>query len=175
MPLHTKTYDLEAEIETLESEMQEHAETQAEYPPGSDGAQEAAARGQQAERYRDGLIYQTEAWDADSVELAALTHGERDLMLKVADDLGLPSSTNAYVAVATRDAPYLEHDPAELPTNEAALKRTVARIPDLHPWFVDWVEREITELGKVDGETGNSYRALVQARRTSESQTETSG
>ena len=39
-------------------------------------------------------------------------------------------------------------------------------VADLHPAFVDWAESEITDLGRMDGDTGKSFRALVLEKRT---------
>jgi hypothetical protein len=168
MPLSEETIDLDAEIDRLTDEMEAQAEIQAEYPQGSAGARQAAQEGQRAERFRTGLRWFRGEYDAESVTFAAITHGERELINKIADDGPQGTRTNAYVAVATRDAPYLEHEPPKVPDNEAAIRQTVARIPNLHPSFVDWAESKIHDIGSMDADEGNAYRQLVQAKRTSE-------
>ena len=77
MPLQTREYDLEAEADRLTDEMEAFAERQASEPLGSDAAQQAAAGGQRAERFRSGVLWAVEEFDADTLAYAALTNGER--------------------------------------------------------------------------------------------------
>lgn len=172
MALRTERFAFDAEIERLTAEMEQHAEQQAEYPIGSDGAQQAAQQGQQSERFRTGLQWAAEEWDATAVELAALTAGERNLVRDLAEQITASGGqVNAWIAVGTHDAPYLQHDPATVPDNPAAIKDTIAQIPALHPAFVDWAEARISDLSRMDGDTGKSYQELVLEKRASTSST----
>lgn len=169
MPLDERTVMLEGEIDAQTDRMEAKAEEQASYPQGSDGARQAAQAGQQAERFRTGLNWFAEEYDAESVTFGAITHGERQLIEDVAADLAGDARSSAYVAVATRDAPYLEHDPDRAGSETASVKQTVANIADMHPAFVDWAESKIHDLGSLGADEGNGYRALVRERRASES------
>jgi len=181
MPLDTTTIDLNQEYQRLTDEMEAHAEEQAQYERGSDGARVAAAQGQRVERLRAGVAWALgypnaaesdgAGWKTDTVTLGSLTNGDRHLVDDVSDEPGYKRA-DAYVAIGTVDAPYLEHDADETLVDE--FKSTVRNIPDLHPSFVDWAEDRITELSRV-GETGNSYLELVQAKRTSATSADESG
>lgn len=162
MPLDTREYDLDAAVERLTEDMEAAAERQAEAPVGSDAAEQAAQRGQRAERLRSGVRWAVEAWDAESVALAALTNGERRRVLDTVDDTGW-NMADCYVAAGTYEAPYLEHDPEAVVQED--YEDTVLNVVDLHPAFVDWAESRVRDLGRMGDEEGKSYRALVLEKR----------
>jgi len=177
MPLHTNTIDLETARDEQQERMQDCADRQLEYPQGSDGAKRAASEGQQAERFASGLSWAIEEFGADTtVTIGALTTGERNLVQSIASDAeGTGVSSNAYVAVGTRDAPFLEHDSDNVPQNESAIRQTTAAVTDLHPAFVDYLEQEISDLSRVGSDTGKTYRELVQERRNQQTSPKKNG
>jgi hypothetical protein len=174
MPLETSTYGLDEEIESMEREREEKAERLAKLPDDSPATEQLAERGQTLTRYLSGLRWYREEFDADSITLGALTNGERNRIQQVVQEAsGSGVQQNAYVAQGTLEAAYLGHDPEE--TTMGAFKDTVRAVADLHPAFVDWAESEITDLGRMDGEMGNSFRDLVQAKKTQATADQTNG
>jgi hypothetical protein len=172
MPLKTREFNLSDEVDRLTEEMEEYAQTQAEAPFGSDAAQQAAGMGQRAERFRSGLNWAIEEWGVESITFSAHTSGERHRVRDVADEIGAELS-DAYVAAGTYEAPYLEHDPEAIKPSE--IRNTAKNVVDAHPAFVDWAESKISDLARVDGDTGKSYRALVLERRIQASSPSESG
>jgi len=174
MPLDTQTYDLGDEIDRMEQEREDAAEQLANVDDDSPATQELAEKGQRLDRYLSGLAWYRREFDADSIELGALTNGERNRIQQVVREAsGSGVQQNAYVAQGTLEAAYLEHDPEE--TTMGQFKETVREVAELHPMFVDWAESEITDLGRMDGEMGNSFRDLVQAKRTQATSNQTNG
>jgi len=169
MPLRTNTIDLDEAKDRLREERDQAAERQADAEPKTGAAQQAAQEGQQADRFLSGLAWFTAEYpECDELIFGALTNGERHFIQDIADGAAsVGVYTNAYVAVATRKAPYLEHDPSEVPGNQAAVEQTVRAVADLHPAFVDWAEDRIGGVGRYDGgEMGKSYSNLVLEKRT---------
>ena len=74
----------------------------------------------------------------------------------------LDGSQKAYDALAYA----IEHDPDAM--DQSDFEESVAAVADLDPGFVDWAEREIGKLARMDGETGNSFRELVAEKRQPE-------
>lgn len=174
MPLETETYDLEAEIERMEQEREETAERLANIDDGSPATGELVEKGQQLDRYLSGLAWLRQEFDADTVTLGALTNGERNRIREVVREASVEGvQQNAYVAQGTHDGPYLEHDPEA--TTRGQFEDTVAAVSNLHPAYVDWAESEITDLGRMDGEMGNSFRDLVQAKRNQATSNQNNG
>lgn len=183
MPLRTDTIELDAELDRLREEKDAKAAEQIDFPAGSDGAQQAAQEGQQADRFLSGVAWAMQAHDddsapfwtdeADAITFGALTNGERHLVSILVDgskDTADAMRQNVYVAIGTRDAPFVEHDPAALtdPEERAAIKETAGHIANVHPAFADWAEQQIAELDRVGADTGKSYRELVQEKRRQE-------
>lgn len=174
MPLDTQTYDLDAEIDRMEQEREETAERLADIDGDSPATQDLAEQGQDLTRHLSGLQWLRAEFDADSITLGAITNGERNRIREVVSSAsGAGVQQNAYVAQGTLEAPYLQHDPEE--TTIGAFEDTVAAVADLHPAFVDWAESEITDLGRMDGEMGNSFRDLVAEKRTQATATPDNG
>lgn len=173
MPLDTRTYDLADVADSLHERMAEKASAQADYDRGTDGAAQAAEEGQRYQQFRAGMLWALgfpdrdsdmgANWNTDSVTLASLTAGDRQLITDIHRDEEMPRS-NLYVAVGTVDAPYVKHDPDAI-TRDGLVETAVA-IADIHPHFSDWAETEISELSGMGAE-GNAYRKLVQEKRTS--------
>jgi hypothetical protein len=180
MPLRTDTIDLDAEADRLRDRREQFADQQVEFPMGSAGARQAAQEGQQADRLLRGIEWARTEWAVESITLAALTNGERHLVQMLTDtdtDAADAMRQNAYIATGTHDAPYLAHDPDNLtdPDERDAIKQTVNNVANLHPAFADWAERKISNLDRVDGDTGKSYRELVLEKRTQRHSTEDNG
>lgn len=170
MPLRTTEIDLAAERDALTDQAEAMAEKQADFPMGSDGARQAGEMGQELTRHRAGVVWALEEWDTDSVTVGAMTNGERHLVgeLVDADAAGaVAMRQNVYVAVGTRAAPYLAHDPERLthPEEREAVRETAGNVATIHPAFADWVMAKIQDLGQPDGDMGKSYRELVLAKR----------
>lgn len=180
MPLRTNTITLTNEHDRLTQRAEDKADEQITYPIGSDAAQHAAQEGQRADRHRHGVAWAIEEWDTDEVSFGALTNGERHLVGLLVDENNEAADAmrqNVYIAVGTRDAPYLAHDPGKLtePGERDAIKETAGRVAGVHPAFADWAESKIAELDRVDGDMGKSYRALVMERRRRQTSTESNG
>lgn len=174
MPLDTQTYDLDAEIDRMEREREQAAERLAEMDTDSPAAQKHAETGEDMTKYLSGLRWYRDEFDADTITLGALTNGERNMIKQVVQEVSVAGvQQNAYVAQGTLDAGYLEHDPDE--TTMGEFKDTVAAVAELHPMFVDWAENEISQLGRMDGEMGNSFRDLVLEKRTQATANQTNG
>lgn len=156
MPLDTETIAFETEIEAIDAERQEYAEQLAE-TDSELVAEDARSAGQTRERFRAGLLWLSQAHECERITLGAPTHGERELVFDAAEE-GV-TEVQAYVAVGSRDAPWVAHDPDAM-TVEAVVE-TATNVADLHPSAVDWLNWRIGQLDGVDGETGKSFRELV--------------
>lgn len=167
MPLETKTLDLNAEIEELEREREELAAKLADADPESPATQELDTKGQRKDRYIAGLTWYTQEYDSPEIKVGALTNGERHQVRDTADEIGANTAgqQNAYVAMGTVDAGYLVHEPGSARPDR--FKETIGNVADLHPAFVDWIENEITGLGRMSGDLGKSFRELAAEKRKS--------
>ena len=175
MPLDTQTFDIHETLDDLETEREELAEQVADADPESGAAQQLVERGQQMDRFISGLEWYRNHFGKDRITVGALTNGERHLVRNTADRIGgdYAGRQNAYVAMGTADAPYLEHDPEDL--NEPDYEETIKQVAQLHPAFVDWMESKITDLGRLDGDTGKSFESLVLEKRLQQTSAETNG
>lgn len=166
MPLETTTYDIESELADLESEREELAEQVADAGTESNAIQQLIEKGQRLDRYMAGLQWYVDEYDADEITLGALTNGERHQVRDTADKIGsdMAGRQNAYVAMGTVDGAYLEHDPDAI--RQDRYEETIANVTDLHPAFVDWIENEVTQMGRMGEDTGNSFEELVLEKKT---------
>lgn len=162
MPLATETIDIDDEIERLDDERQSKAQEQAEYPPSSNAAQQLAAEGQQADRYRKGLLWLRDNYDVSEITLSALTNGERRRVSNT-DDANPYSRADIYVSAGSYDAPWVEHDPESVSQDD--FEETIRNVLDLDPALVDWMNQRIGSIDTVGGETGKSYATLVLENR----------
>ena len=179
MPLTEREYDLEAEYDRLDERVAEHAREYADAENGSTYQQVAARRGRTAQDHRSGVAWALgfpdgdvagAGWDTDTVTLGAPTKGDVDRVEDAVATLEC-ARQNAYVAVATVDAPYLEHDPENI--GQAALHKTIGAVARLHPDFVAWADDRIDALSQ-GGDTGKSFMASV-ATATSATSNDTNG
>ena len=173
MPLQTDTIDLAEELDRLKQRRGEIADKVAEYDP-SDAPPSLVDEGKDIDQFVSGIGMFRAEYETDQITLAALTNGERHLVADVASETGATGADqNAFVAVGTRDAPYLHHDPDSL--SPSTVKETAVAVGDLPPGFVDWVQSQIANLGSMDGDTGKSFGELVREKRKQADSTETSG
>lgn len=180
MPLTERDYDLAAEYDRLDEEVEATGAEFADDENADGYRQRVAGEGTRAQKQRAGLAWALDypdepdvggsGWDADSVTLAALTAGEEHLVNETVDETGC-SNTAAFVAAATVDAPYVEPDHK---ASDAAFRATVENVNDLHPGFVTWAEDQAEALGRV-GDTGKSFMESVLEAAASTTSPETNG
>ena len=179
MPLNEREIGLEAEYERLDEQVAEYAQEYADAENGSTYQQVAARQGRQAQDFRAGVAWALgypdgdmagAGWDADTVTVGAPTKGDTDRVREVVETIDC-SQQAAYVAVATVDAPYLEHTPDNI--GQAALTQTISAVDGLHPQFVAWLDDRIDSLSQ-GGDSGNSFMDSVMAA-TSTTSPETNG
>ena len=179
MPLNERKIDLEAEYGRLDDEVAEYAQEYADAENGSTYQQVAARQGRQAQDFRAGVAWALgypdgdmtgAGWDATTVTVGAPTKGDVDRVADAVETIDC-SRQAAYVAVATVDAPYLEHTPTNI--GQAALNQTISAVDGLHPQFVAWVDDRIDSLSQ-GGDSGNSFMDSVMTA-TSQTSPETNG
>lgn len=174
MPLRTETIDLESECERLEDEMEDLASRQASM--GEDASEEQAQQllqqGNELNNQRnilqaiqDGGVEGVPA--LDTVTLAGLTAGEVNLVEDVVEEYPSVRHRDAWVAIGTHDAPYLEHDPEE-PLTISGVEESVLAVGDLPLPYVRWAEAKISELSHLSESGGNAYLRLVQDKQAGE-------
>lgn len=175
MPIQTETYDIDDEIERLESEMDTLGEEQLDQPNDSPLQQDLFDRGAQLQRYVGILDHVSTAWDVDSVTLAGLAPGEINRIQDTADEHPDVRVRDCWVALGTVDAglPYVNHDPDEI--EDAAYIETIQAVVDETPIaFVRWAEERINDLTH-PGSEGNEYRRLLAAKQAERMSTSTNG
>lgn len=182
MSLHTDTYDLAAEYDRLDEEVAEYAAEYAAADAGSKAEALAARQGKEAERHRAGLAWALgypddperdgAGWGADvTVAFGALTNGERHLMNDTIENAGWKNQ-DAYVAIATTDAPYLDHEPGDIDPDD--YRDTIMNVVDLHPEFVAWAEARAEDVSR-GGDTGKSFLESAMEAAGSTTSPETNG
>jgi hypothetical protein len=166
MPLTEREYDLEAEYEQLDEQVAEYAQEFADAEDNSTYQGIAGRQGRTAQDHRSGVAWALgypdgdlpgAGWGTDTITLGAPTKGEADRVDNAVDTLDC-AYQNAWVAVATVEAPYLEHDPHNI--GQAALHKTIGNVARLHPNFVEWVDHRADSLSQ-GGDTGKSFMASV--------------
>jgi hypothetical protein len=184
MSLHTDTYDLREEYDRLDEQVVEYASEYATTPAQSNAQKIAAQQGKQAERQRGGVAWALgypdapdrdgAGWNFDGapeVTFSAITNGERHLLTDTIEDTGW-SEQDAYVAIATADAPYLAHDPDAIDPEE--FRETIMNVVELHPEFVAWAEARADEVSR-SGDTGKSFLESAMEAADSTTSDETNG
>ena len=180
MPRNTREIDLDVEYDSLDAEVREHADDYAAAESGSTYQQLAVTKGNRAQRQRSGIAWALDypasdedgsGWSVDTITLGALTKGEVNVKEQVVEDLGC-DPVDAFVAVATVDAPYLDHDTDD-PT-PMTVKRTIRNVTQLEPGFVEWVDERASEIGRA-GDTGKSFMELATEAATSATSKQTNG
>ena len=165
--LTTETYTIDEALAELDERIAEYEaemdrldeETDAD-DPLPDAYDTAKERWDRLRYLKNGLQWQRdeEGWGDATVELGALTAGEKAMMhRKAPDKAGAEELRLWFVAASTVSAPYAEDD----------LEATFRNLADCHPGFTEWVESKANGLG-VPTESGNSSS-------TSSTATESSG
>lgn len=181
MALRTETIEFDAERDRLTERMEELAERQVEYQQSAEEtdseeireqkqrqARQLLQEGNRLENQRE-VLAAIENGDIDglpafeSVELAGLTTGDVNRVEDVAEEHESVRERDAWVAIGTQDAPYLEHDPGEIV--HAAFEDTVRAVTDLPLPYVQWAEAKIADLSHLGADEGNGYLALVREMR----------
>lgn len=177
MPLTEREFDLSDEYDRLDEKVAEHAERYSTAENGSDYQQVAAQQGRQAQDHRSGVAWALgfpddplpgSGWDVETVSFGAPTKGDVNRVNDAVESIDC-NRQDAYVAVATVDAPFLEHDPNDI--GQATLKRTIRAVADLHPDFVAWADSRIDSLSQ-GGDSGKSFMASVMEQTSANSQSE---
>jgi len=180
MALRTKTIDLEAERDRLQEQMADIAQQQADWEETvaeSDGDNEAAARrvrqltqqGNELNNQRNILAWAQDEWGVESVTLAGLTTGEVNRVEDTIEKIPAARERDAWVALGTHEAPYLDHEPRNITQDE--YEQTVRAVADLPLPYVRWAEAKISELSHLSEAEGNAYLELVQDKRGATSPT----
>lgn len=175
MPLDTRRVDVNEEIESLKEERDGVAEKVADADPESNATQQLVQQGQRLDRYISGLAWYAREYEDSELVLGALTNGERHRVRDTADRIGETDAArqNAYVAHGVTEAAFLKHD-ADAVIQEA-FEESIRAVADMHPAFVDWLEKEITDLGRLGSDTGKSFSELVLAKQTQRVSPENNG
>lgn len=168
MPLRTEVVDLEAEQARLQEQMDEVAEKQLRWQDSDpEQAQQLLVRGNELNNQANILDILAEEWDVESVELAGLTAGEVNRVEDTVESNPGVRERDAWVAIGTRDAPYLEHNPDAVKQSE--YEDTVTNVVDLPLSYVRWAEQKISELSHLSEATGNGYLKLVREKQAAAS------
>lgn len=174
MPLRTEYINFNDEIQSLKDEREDIADRVAQMDDDTPSrlAQRAISNGNDLhnqinilEALRDGDVDDLPA--VEGVELAGLTDGEIALVEDVVDKHSNVKHRHPWVAIGTREGPYLEHDPEEALSVDA-VEETVVRVGDLPRPYVEWAEEKISQLSHLSEEQGNGFLRLVSEKQTSE-------
>ena len=163
MALRTEYIDFEDERTRLMDRMEELAEKQAGFAEDSTRAQRLLIEGNALNNQRNILEHLAEEWGVDGVELAGLTAGEVNRVEDTVENNPQVRERDAWVAVGTHDAPYLDHDPENIVQD--AYEQTVVNVTDLPLPYVRWAEAKISDLSHLGADEGNGYLALVRDKR----------
>ena len=176
MPRSTTTYDLQAEAQRLDRELDEAADEAAEATEGSSAYEEAVARGRQLERELAGVEWALdpdEEEDRDPYEevtLGALNAREYGEIGDRASSAMEQSTTHAsgissasgvqrifFAAGGLADAPFL--------SDSADFEEKARAVGDVAPQFLYWMEQRVDELTTPDVE-GNGFSQRLEARKS---------
>lgn len=173
--LDVTRYDLSDAIDQLEQRKAELSDESARLDPSTNQAAQLDSLGSSLDTQISGLQTHLsgngDVWQATAIEIGTLSAGERQRAYHIINDEGAPehAHVNYMVAMATADAPYLDHDPdviAEPSFDRSALLSTVRRLAgESHPGFVDWAEVRVNESFRDGVELGNRYSSLVRSKR----------
>lgn len=175
MPLDTQTIDLGSELESLKQEREDKASELVDLPDDAPAAAQLAQEGIELDNYINGLGWAVEEYGEINIVVGSVNSGERNLVQDIADDLPGSALSNVYIAVGSRDAPWLEHDPNQLVNQTESIKDTVKETTGFHPSFEDYLEKEIRELESVGSGMGKSFRELVLEKRIQQKSAENNG
>ena len=166
MPVATKVYEFDDELERLEEAIDDLAAEVTALDASTERAKALERRGNRLDTHRRGIEWAREEWEVDGVELGGLTAGEYGrLEDQLPDGAGDGATRVYYVAAGTVDAPYVEDD------HDA----TVAAVSQLPIAFARWAEAQINDLTSVGGETGNRFYDSLRAKQDETTSTDMSG
>lgn len=143
--LDSETYSLGASIERVVDRIDELEDALEELDDNTDEYEAVRQRRDRLAYFRNGLQWQRDeaGWGDASIEVGALTAGEKALMYREApDEADVEEMRLWFVAACTADAPY----------HCEGLSETFAELTDCHPAFVEWVEAKANSLGIPGGE-----------------------
>lgn len=169
MPLQTEYVDFEEERKRLYGEMEEIAEQQANWDGRDEHARQLMQQGNAIENQHtvlkalmEGDIQGVPAMEG--VTLAGLTTGDVNRVEDIVEKHSSVRERDAWVAIGTIDAPYLQHDPdGDFTMSE--YEDTVLAVTDLPLPYVRWAEGRISELSHLGADEGNGYLALVREKQ----------
>lgn len=163
MPLTEQEIHLPDERNRIREEMEDLAEEQANWDGKEEHAQQLLQQGIELENQYNILEHVQDEWDVDTITLAGLTAGEVNRVEDTVEDNKGVRERDAWVAIGTRDGPYLEHDPEN--TRQDEYEETVGNVTDLPLSYVRWAEAKISELSHLNPDAGNGYLKLVRERQ----------
>lgn len=171
MPFQTKRIEFADERDRLRGELEDAAEKQVTWEERALDGNEIAQQHVQQQAFRanrlqnqiQALEWAEAQWDVGGIELAGLTAGEVNRAEDTVDEITEARERDVWVALGTRNAPYLEHDPDEI--RQEDLDRTIVNVFDLPLAFVRWAESRISDLSHLGGDEGNAYGELLQEKR----------
>lgn len=175
MPLRTEHIQFEDEIQDLREDMNDLAEkasTLSENGAPDEQIKQVIHQGNELNNQINILEAlqggELESYDpVDGVTLAGLTAGEVNLVEDIVDKHESVRHRDAWVAIGTRDGPYLEHDPSE-GLSIGRVEDSVVAVADLPLPYVRWAEEKISQLSHLSEGEGNGFLALVQEKQTGE-------
>lgn len=164
MALRTETIDFEAEKERLREDMDDVAEKMSTFDGQSDKAESLMGRGNQLQRFIDALEWAESEWGMDSIEFASLSAGEVNRVEDTVNDNPTVRHRDAWVAIGTRGAPYVKHDPEEI--EQGDYEDSITHLVDTVPLpFIRWAEEQISDLSHLGTDEGNGFLDLVREKR----------
>lgn len=172
MPLRSEYVDFDSEIQSLQSDMNDLAEQASTLSDGDAPEQQVQQVIQQGNELNNQINILRALQDGDveglpavdGVELAGLTAGEVNLVEDVVDKHSSVRHRDAWVAIGTRDGPYLEHDPSEGLT-VGGVEDSVIAVADLPLPYVRWAEERISQLSHLSEGEGNGFLELVSEKQ----------
>lgn len=169
--MRTETYELAAELQRVESRLDDIADEIADLEDGNPLIDRRAKEGQRLERQRVGLawaLHPDEREDRDPYESVTISELTASTHLQAGSraesdtaDLDLPNGTDTRrlyrVASAVESGDFLDDD--------AGFDETLVAVGQLKPHLFAWLEDRVDELSSPDVE-GNSFAERVAAARS---------
>lgn len=174
MPLRTKTYNLNEEVQRLEDRADELDDVLEDVEDGNPAAEPLQSERGGLETVLEGVRWARDdafeadfapQWDedVDEITFGGLTAGE---LAQLEDDIGTNGGGSGaariyQVAKGTVDAPYIDKDADE--------DQRIGAVSGLPGPFVKWAESRIDQLTGVGGNGEVSYRELYEEMQPDES------
>lgn len=167
MALDTETITLDAERERLQDQMEDVAGKLVEWQHDPERVQEIREIGETIESQQNALAWAQDQWGVETLTFARLSEGERNYVDNFCEDHPDVADRVPVVAIGTHDAPFLSHDPEDIGAHDfdGAFEETVRTLTTEVPVpLIQWAEDKVTSLTHLDGETGNGFSELAQAK-----------